>query len=51
MISPMTVLVDGDVTVDWNLARRPDEDGMVGLAEVRASWQPGGAALLAELVC
>ena len=45
-----TVVVDGDVTVDWSLARRSREGGAPGLAEVRANWHLGRAALLAELV-
>lgn len=53
-VARKTVLVDGDVTIDWNLARTrfqpsptlswsPDES-------VRTYCQPGGAALLGDLV-
>lgn len=48
-VRPLTVVVSGDVTMDWNLAREPlgdsEDHGMA-----RASWQRGGAALLADLL-
>jgi hypothetical protein len=44
-----TVVVSGDVTMDWNLAREPLSDADEHPA-ARASWQRGGAALLADLV-
>jgi hypothetical protein len=45
-----TVAVSGDVTMDWNLAREPLASGGEGSADTRASWQRGGAALLADLI-
>lgn len=45
----LTVLVSGDVTMDWNLAREPLNDPG-DHAATRASWQRGGAALLADLL-
>ena len=45
-----TVVVDGDLTVDWSLARTSRGNGAGGVGEIRAGWNPGGAALLAELV-
>ncbi len=51
---PKTVLVTGDVTIDWNLARtrRADGGGAFWNADdcTRAHWQRGGAALLADLI-
>jgi hypothetical protein len=48
------VVVTGDVTMDWNLARtkRAESGGSVWFAgdRTRACWQPGGAALLADLI-
>ena len=44
------VVVDGDVTVDWNLARGLGGDEAVGRDGIRSYHQAGGAALLAELV-
>jgi hypothetical protein len=48
------VVVTGDVTIDWNLARtrRADSVGYEWNADdsTRAYWQRGGAALLADLV-
>jgi hypothetical protein len=46
---PVTVVVSGDVTMDWNLAREPLSDAD-GHAPTRAAWQRGGAALLADLL-
>ena len=50
----MVVVVTGDVTMDWNLARtrRPDSGGAVWNADdfTRAFWQRGGAALLGDLI-
>lgn len=47
-------VVDGDVTIDWNLARRPGRDA-TELTELwdepaRMSWLAGGAALLGDLI-
>ena len=44
------VVVDGDVTVDWNLAHGLRGDEAIGHDGIRAYHQAGGAALLAELV-
>lgn len=46
----LTVAVSGDVTMDWNLAREPIAPGGERLVDTRASWQRGGAALLADLI-
>ena len=47
-------LVAGDVTIDWNLARTRRDAGdataWTSDASTRAYWQPGGAALLGDLV-
>jgi hypothetical protein len=47
------VVVSGDITVDWNLARS-GEHGIHAYwssgRQTKASWQPGGAALLGSLV-
>lgn len=48
--TPRTVVVSGDVTVDWNLARRSLTAEGGPRAGTRASWQRGGAALLADLL-
>jgi len=52
--SPEVVVVTGDVTMDWHLARwRRLKDGIsVWNPEdwTRACWQRGGAALLADLI-
>jgi hypothetical protein len=49
-----TVVVTGDITIDWNLARSrgPGAKGPAWLQDVCAhvSWQRGGAALLADLI-
>lgn len=49
-----TVVVTGDVTMDWNLAHRRCGDGPAAswTSEdlARACWQRGGAALLGDLV-
>ena len=45
-----SVVVDGDVTVDWNLAHGLRGDEAIGHDGIRAYHQAGGAALLAELV-
>ena len=45
-----SVVVDGDVTVDWNLAHGLRGDEVIGHDDIRAYHQAGGAALLAELV-
>jgi hypothetical protein len=45
-----TVGVSGDVTMDRNLAREPRVSGGEGLLDTRASWQRGGAPLLADLI-
>lgn len=51
---PNIVVVTGDVTMDWNLARtrRSDSGGAAWNADdcTRAYWQRGGAALLADLI-
>jgi hypothetical protein len=50
------VVVTGDVTMDWNLARFRRARGDVGLHmwwsddRTRACWQRGGAAMLADLI-
>lgn len=46
----LTVVVSGDVTVDWNLAREPLRAPDDHAAVARATWQRGGASLLADLV-
>lgn len=52
--SQKVVVVTGDVTMDWNLARtrRSDIGGAAWNADdcTRTYWQRGGAALLADLV-
>jgi len=49
-----TVVVTGDFTLDWNLARNPRLAPQRGLWEpdvwTRLRWQRGGAGLLADLV-
>lgn len=51
---PKVMVVTGDVTIDWNLARtrRSDSRGQAWNADdcARAYWQRGGAALLADLI-
>lgn len=47
--SPLVVVVSGDITMDWNLARQPLRGQAEGPADTRASWQRGGAALLSDL--
>lgn len=47
--NPVTVVVSGDVTMDWNLAREPLSDTDEH-ANARPAWQRGGAALLADLL-
>src|SRR5436309_1626200 len=51
---PWTVVVTGDVTMDWNLARkRRSNVGAVAWNSdgcTRAYWLSGGAALLADLI-
>jgi hypothetical protein len=48
------VIVTGDFTLDWNLARNPGMEAQRGLWEpevcTRLSWQRGGAGLLADLI-
>ncbi|HJY82305.1 MAG TPA: hypothetical protein VKK81_14640, partial [Candidatus Binatia bacterium] len=48
------IVVAGDVTMDWNIARREDYQGsgLVWNAEdyIRTYSKPGGAALLADLI-
>ena len=52
--SQKVVVVTGDVTLDWNLARSrgPEAQGPAWEPEVcsRLTWQRGGAALLADLI-
>ena len=46
-----TVVVTGDVTMDWNLARTENAAAIGPLPNrARACWQRGGAALLAEII-
>lgn len=49
-----TVVVSGDFTLDWNLARSPGLEAQRGVWEPevssRLTWQRGGAALLADLI-
>ena len=51
---PQHVVVAGDVTIDWNVARvrKTTQQVLTWNAEdaMRASWQWGGAALLADVV-
>jgi hypothetical protein len=53
-VEAKTVVVSGDITLDWNLARSrgPEAQGPAWEAEVcsRIGWQRGGAALLADLI-
>ena len=53
-VEAKTVVVSGDITLDWNLARSrgPEAQGPAWEPEVcsRLRWQRGGAALLADLV-
>ena len=48
------VVVTGDITIDWNLARSrgPEAKGPAWLQDVcsHVSWQRGGAALMANLI-
>jgi hypothetical protein len=47
------IIVAGDVTVDWNLARTKGRAGGMAWSArdcTRAGCQPGGAAMLAELI-
>lgn len=46
----LALVVSGDVTMDWNLAREPLARGDSGGHDTHASWQRGGAALLADLL-
>ncbi|HXF41123.1 MAG TPA: ATPase, partial [Blastocatellia bacterium] len=52
--SAKVIVVTGDVTMDWNLARtrRSDNGGAAWNADdsTRIYWQRGGAALLADLI-
>jgi len=53
---PKVVVVTGDVTMDWNLARFRSPRGDLAVRTwwnddcTRAYWQRGGAALLADLI-
>jgi hypothetical protein len=50
---PGTVIVSGDLTIDWNIAQIQKQRGSGVWATknvARACWQPGGASLLAALV-
>src|ERR1035437_7716706 len=53
-VEAKTVVVSGDITLDWNLARSrgPEAQGPAWEPEVcsRLRWQRGGAALLADLI-
>src|SRR5688572_10865608 len=52
--APRTVVVTGDVTMDWNVlrSRTAGSDGATWNARdvARACWQRGGALLLADIV-
>ncbi len=52
--SSKAIVVTGDVTIDWNLARAPRqrryEAAWNADDRTRACWQPGGAAMLAEVI-
>ena len=52
--APKVVVVTGDVTIAWKLARmRHSKDGgwvWHGNDRTRAGWQRGGAAMLADLI-
>ncbi len=44
-------VVTGDVTMDWNMMRCPSgEARLEGFKGIRACWQRGGAALLADVI-
>jgi RyR domain len=49
-----TIVVSGDFTLDWNLARSRGLEAQIGVWEPaacsRLRWQRGGAALLADLM-
>jgi hypothetical protein len=51
---PRTVIIDGEVTIDWNIARsrrvKASLPGWESGGSTRAWWQHGGAALLADLI-
>src|SRR5438552_12605183 len=51
---PRIAVVTGDLTIDWNLARtrRHKSEGGAWSADnsMRAYWQRGGAALLADVI-
>ncbi len=52
---PRSILIAGDVTIDWNIAHKGQPgDGAFQTwnrnSWTQAYWQPGGAALLADLV-
>jgi hypothetical protein len=51
---PRTVIVAGDVTIDWNIARsrrvKASLPGWESGGTICAWWQHGGASLLADLV-
>jgi hypothetical protein len=51
---PDTIVVTGDVTMDWNLARTPRTalrpTAWTAEEQTCAYWQRGGAALLADLI-
>ena len=52
--SPFTVVVTGDVTMDWNIAHRSralrEPTEWTGQARSNMNWQFGSAALLADLI-
>jgi hypothetical protein len=52
--NPKTIIIDGDVTIDWNIARLPRTEGIAHAwtaYELTAVFcQRGGAAMLADLV-
>ncbi len=52
--SEQIIVITGDVTMDWNLARTPrskrDVSSWSADDTTSTSWQRGGAALLADLI-
>jgi len=53
-LTPQTVVITGDVTMDWHVARGEHAKDRAPVwnpsAWTRACWQRGGAALLADLI-
>jgi hypothetical protein len=52
--NPKTIIVDGDVTIDWNIARLPRTEGMThawtAYESTAVFCQGGGAVMLADLI-